>query len=913
MSSTLFFPQRPIVSENYSGLAKMKILRTNIFFMLAMFLIESPTAAHAQSNMHRADSADYKNRSLADSLRIDDLVSRMTLEEKTGQMLYNAPAIDRLGIPAYNWWNEGLHGVARAGKATVFPQAIGLAATWDSDLMSRIGDIVSTEARAKHHHSVRRGGSGIYEGLTFWAPNINIFRDPRWGRGMETYGEDPYLAGRLAVEFIRGMQGEGGRYLKTVATPKHFAVHSGPEPKRHQFDAVVSEGELMETYLPQFRDAVIEGNAQSVMCAYNRFRGIPCCGSSELLQRILRDRWGFRGYVVSDCWAIMDFFATHKVVPNMPEAAAMALEAGTDLNCGVSYDSLAFAVRNGLVSEKLVDDAVKRLFSARFRLGMFDPPDLVTYTKIPVDTVDCARHRDAALEAARKSIVLLKNEKNFLPLSKNIKSVAVIGPNADDAEVLLGNYNGIPAGPVTLLEGIRNKLKSKIYYEPGCRIAGNIPLLLNVPSSALSHGKNKPGLKAEYFDGNDFTGKPAVTKIDRSVDFNWWEETAAKGLKPDGFSVRWSGQLIPPVSGEYSVGVSVFGAAKLFLDDSLIVDLDDRHVVLTKWKNMVLEANKRYKIKMEYRDRRADASVKLLWAPPDNDLKGKAVRAAMKADAVILCLGLSPRLEGEEMDVDVPGFSGGDRSGLGLPQVQEELLEAIINTGKPTALVVLNGSAVAINRANDLVSAVVEAFYPGQAAGTAVADVLFGDYNPAGRLPVTFYASAEDLPPFEDYSMKERTYKYFTGEPLYRFGHGLSYTKFVYRDLEISPKMISPGDSITVTVSVKNAGSVAGDEVAQLYVRRPGALYPAPAISLQGFRRIHLGPGEEKSVSFWLKPKQLSAVDDGGRRSVKQGPVELSVGGRQPLASDRYGEPVTDLIVGTVEINGAEYVVGENE
>jgi beta-glucosidase len=848
----------------------------------------------------------WRNSDLPLEARVDDLVSRMTLEEKVSQMLYGAPAIDRLGIPAYNWWNEALHGVARAGKATVFPQAIGLAATFDAGLIRRAATVISDEARAKHHEAVRHGRRGIYEGLTFWSPNINIFRDPRWGRGMETYGEDPYLTGQLGVEFVRGMQGDDPHYLKTVSTPKHFAVHSGPEPERHVFDAQVDERDLRETYLPAFRATVIDAHAQSVMCAYNRFRGDPCCGSSTLLQRILRDEWGFDGYVVSDCWAIMDFYTNHKVVHTAPEAAAMALEAGTDLNCGVTYDSLTVAVRRGLVNEDLVTRSVKRLFRARFQLGMFDPPERVAYARIPPSVIDSKPHRALALDAARESIVLLKNEDRILPLKKDLGTIAVIGPNADEVELLLGNYNGTPSAPVTPLEGIRKGVSSRtrVLYARGCDVAEGLPSLEAVPASALSHQENgvrAPGLKAEYFGNNGFVGAPVRTRVDRSVDFNWWEGAPLKGMRADSFSVRWSGILTVPSPGRCALGIRVFGDVRVFLNDSLALQASDLHNVSTAWKWVTPGGP--IPLRIEYRDLRAIASVQLVWTPPDPDLLQKALEAARRADAVVMVLGLSPRLEGEEMEVKVPGFEGGDRLDLEIPRPQNELLRHVAATGKPLVVVLLNGSAVAVNDAARSAGAIVEAWYPGQAGGTAIADVLFGNTSPAGRLPVTFYQSVDQLPPFRDYAMKGRTYRYFTGTPLFPFGHGLSYTMFRYDHLQL-PARVKAGEPVTVTATVTNAGKRAGDEVVQLYLTARNASVPVPIRALEGFRRITLKAGEKQSVSFVVQPRQLSVLDRTMKRVIEPGVFGVSVGGKQPGFSGLADASTTEVVSGTFEVEG---------
>jgi beta-glucosidase len=845
--------------------------------------------------------------------RVDDLVSRLTLEEKVSQLLYNAAAVERLGIPEYNWWNEALHGVARAGRATVFPQAIGLAATWDTELMLRVATVISDEARAKHHESARQGRRGIYEGLTFWSPNINVFRDPRWGRGMETFGEDPYLTGRLAVEFVRGMQGDHPYYLKTVATPKHYAVHSGPEPDRHTFDAVVDERDLRETYLPAFRATVVEANAQSVMCAYNRFRGAACCASDELLQQILRDEWGFDGYVVSDCWAIMDIYRHHQLVETAAEAAALAVAHGTDLNCGVTYDSLVVAVERGLITEDQIDVSLSRLMRARFRLGMFDPPERVPYTSIPYSVNDSEEHQTLAVEATRKSVVLLKNEGDLLPLSREIGTIAVIGPNAHDVDVLLGNYNGVPSHPVTPLEGIWRKVapRTNVLYARGTDVAENMPSFEIVPSAALSTehaGRRVAGLKGEYYSNRDFAGEPFATRVDNTVDFNWWDEAPIAGMPADSFSIRWTGALTPPVSGHYALGVRVFGGFQLFLDDSLLVEFSDRHVVLPRWADVELEAGVAHDIRIEYQTRRADAIVQLVWARPEPRLREEALQAVARADAVIMVMGLSPRLEGEEMRVEVPGFAGGDRVDIGLPAPQQELIESIVATGVPAVLVLLNGSAVAVNWAAEHVPAILEAWYPGQAAGTAIADVLFGDYNPAGRLPVTFYKSIDQLPPFTDYNMAGKTYRYFAGEPLFPFGHGLSYTTFRYTDLEL-PARIRSGKAVEMSVRVENVGDRAGEEVVQLYVTDLEASVPVPIRALQGFRRVHLEPGEAKTVSFTLAPRQISLIDGDGRRVIEPGTFEVSVGGKQPGFSGHADAATTGVVSGRFEVVGELFVL----
>ncbi len=699
----------------------------------------------------------FQDTSLPFEARAADLVGRLTLDEKVAQMQDHAPAIPRLGIPAYNWWNEALHGVARSGLATVFPQAIGLAATWNDSLMFQVATVISDEARAKHQEYVRQDSRARYQGLTFWSPNIKIFRDPRWGRGQETYGEDPFLTGTLAVQFIRGMQGDDSTYLKTIATVKHFAVHSGPEPDRHIFNAVVSERDLHETYLRAFAMGIQDGPAWSIMCAYNRLYGKAACGSDLLLDDVLRGRWGFKGYVGSDCGAIDDIYERHRIVQTAAEAAALGVNSGTDLECGDTYASLVTAVQQGLITEARIDTAVTRLFLARVKLGMFDPPDMVRWAQIPFSVLDDSAHRALARQAARESIVLLRNRHHTLPLSKSLRTIAVIGPDADDPRMLLGNYHGEPADPVTPLRGIREALPgARVIYARGADLAEGYSGLERAPGSA-----------------------PAAADSDSAAS-----------------------------------------------------------------------------------------------------LDSAAVQAAEQADAVVLFLGLTANLEGEEMRLDVPGFKGGDRTTIDLPAPQKALLERIVKVGKPTVLVLMSGSALAVTWAQRHVNAIVEAWYPGQAAGLAIADVLFGDYNPAGRLPVTFYRSTADLPPFDDYAMAGRTYRFFTGKPLYAFGYGLSYTKFKYSHLTTSAKTLAASDSLSVAVDVKNDGKVRGDEVVQLYVRHEGSRVPRPRLDLRGYRRITLDPGQSRRVSFTLSGASLAWWDSTAQRwTVEQDRVRLQVGG----------------------------------
>lgn len=798
--------------------------------------------------------------SLSIEERVNYLVSMMTLQEKISQMVFNAPAIERLGIPKYNWWNECLHGVARNGLATVFPQAIGLAAMWNKDLMYKLAIVISDEARAKYHDAIKHDQRNIYQGLTFWSPNINIFRDPRWGRGMETYGEDPYLTGQTAVQFVKGLQGSDSKYFKTIATAKHFAVHSGPEPDRHAFNAEVSEYDFRETYLPAFRMAVQEANVQSIMCAYNRLRLKACCSNDPLLENILRKEWGFSGYVVSDCWAISDIYQFHKQTPDAASASAISVKAGTDLECGDSYPKLFDAYLNGLIKEEDLDVSLKRLFTARFKLGMFDPQVNVPYSKIPISIVASKQNHELAVKAAQSSIVLLKNDQSILPLKKNIKSIAVIGPNANDEEMLLGNYNGTPLNIVTPLAGIKNKIgKSvKINYAKGCDIAENMPTLEIISSDYLftSADKKQKGLKAEYFDNAELNGEGKL-KVDKEVNFKWLKDFELNK------SIRWSGYLIAPVSGTYEIGTAGFSAYNVFLEDSLLLKFKHDHHPTTIFKSVKLEAGKPYKIKIEFFIKQRFAQMQLMWRIPENNLEEKAVRAAKLSDVVVIFMGLSPRLEGEEMKVPVEGFKGGDRLTLDLPMIQQKLIKKIADVGKPTVLVLLSGSALSTIWEDENLPAILYAWYGGEGAGTAIADVLFGDYNPAGRLPVTVYKSVDQLPPFSDYNMKGKTYRYFDGETLYPFGFGMSYTNFDYKNLRLINDKIKSGESVKLKVDVKNIGRVYGEEVVQLYVKGRGVENYEAIKSLKGFERIALKAGETKTVEFNITPQTLEVYKEG--------------------------------------------------
>jgi beta-glucosidase len=850
--------------------------------------LPAQTAAPS-ANQATPTKAPYLDPGLPVERRVDDLVARMTLGEKISQMRDHAAPIPRLAVPKYDWWNEGLHGVAFGGYATNFPQVIGMAATWDTDLVHRMAETVSTEARAKYHQAMREDHHEMFFGLTFWAPNVNIFRDPRWGRGQETYGEDPFLTGRMAVAFVSGMQGNDPKYFKVVSTPKHFAVHSGPEPLRHGFDVKVSPRDLEDTYLPAFRAAVTETHAQSVMCAYNAVDGFPACASSMLLQDHLRSAWHFDGYVVSDCAAVADVATGHKFAPDFAHASALAVKAGTDLECGYgqgqAFPALSEAVKQGLITEAELDRAVKRLFSARFRLGMFDPPDSFAYGRIPFSEVNSAEHRKLALRAAREAIVLLKNERGFLPLSPTTRRIAVVGPTAELVQSLQGNYNGTPPDPVSPIAGIERRFKdAKVVYAQGSTLAEGFAV--PIAHTALRAADGKEGLTGEYFSTPDLGGQPVTVRVDRTVNFNWDKAVPVPGLQRNNFSVRWTGTITPPAPGEYKLGARVaFCYAcesheqfRLYLDNTLIADTTEqgKTEAVLHFDNAQPRA-----IRLEYLHATAAAGIDLTWQPPASALAQEAVAAARESDVVIAFVGLSPQLEGEEMPVKLEGFNGGDRTDIRLPKVQRDLLEALKATGKPLVIVLTSGSALAVPDEHQFASAILEAWYPGEEGGTAIAETLAGDNNPAGRLPLTFYASTDQLPPFEEYSMANRTYRYFTGKPLYGFGYGLSYSQFQYGNARLSSPLVKAGDPVTVEVDVTNTRGPAGDEVVQVYLTQPKAAL-TPLRTLAGFTRVHVEPGKTAHVAIRIDPRTLGQVDEKGERVIVPGTYGVAVGGAQP-------------------------------
>jgi len=867
------------------------------------FLAVSTIVVTAQQTVY---TYPFQNPALSEEQRVNDLVSRMTLKEKADQLLYTAPAIPRLGIPSYNWWNEALHGVARAGYATVFPQSITIANSWDEGLIYNVANAISDEARAKYHEFLRRGKTGIYQGLTFWSPNINIFRDPRWGRGHETYGEDPFLTGRMGYQFVKGMQGDDPKYLKTVATAKHYAVHSGPESLRHEFNAKVSEVDLRETYLPAFRTLIVDAGAYSVMGAYNMFRDYPCC-ANPVLYGILRNEWGFKGYIVSDCWAISDFYNYTKFAKDAAEAAAQAVKAGTDLECGVDYKNLVTAIERGLLTEEDINVAAKRIFTARFKLGMFDPDEMVPYAQIPF-FVNCSDYNNyLSRKAASESVVLLKNSGNALPLARNVKTIAVIGPNADNFESLIGNYNGIPKDPVTILKGIKNKVKpdTKVIYTEGSDLADGIHNLTVIPSHYLQTPDGKQGAFGEYFNNREMKGEPVFTRTDDNINFYWENLSPAADLPDDDFGVRWTTYLVPQESGKYYIGSWGSSSYNISVDGKEFISYQSEHHAFHNEKAIDMIAGTKYKIEVFYRNYHGDADMKLLWSRPRTGLTEKAVAAAKEADVVVLVLGLSQRLEGEEMAIKIEGFSGGDRTNLNLPAVQEQLLDAVAATGKPVIVVLTNGGALSVNKAQEKAAAILLAGYGGQQGGNAVADVIFGDYNPAGRLPVTYYKSVNQIPAFENYDMAGKTYRFFTQEPLYPFGYGLSYTAFSYSNLVLPEKIIA-GEKTSVKVTVTNTGKIEGDEVVQLYLTDEKASTTRPVRQLEGFSRINLKPGESKVVEFSLEPRQFSIINNKNKRVIEPGYFTVAVGGKQPGFKGYLDPQFTQVLTGRIRLTGKE-------
>jgi len=858
---------------NHFGKTTLLILST-----CTIFITYSVTA-------QQTSELAYMNPKLSPEQRATDLVQRMTLEEKASQLVNQARAIPRLHVPAYDWWSEALHGVTTTGT-TEFPEPIGLAATFDVSGIHEMATAIGIEGRIKHAQEERAGHSNIFEGLDFWAPNVNIFRDPRWGRGQETYGEDPFLTGRMAVAFVTGMQGDDPRYYRVISTPKHFAVHSGPEPTRHFADVDISKHDEEDTYLPAFRAAVVEGQAGSVMCAYNAINGEPACASQFLLQHTLRAAWNFQGYVVSDCGAVRDISTGHRFRPSQSQASAISLQRGMDNECidfttkvtdDHDYRPYIEAVQQGYLSEHDVDTALIRLFTARMRLGMFDPASMVPYSKIDERELDSAEHRKLARHIASESMVLLKND-GTLPL-KSAARIAIVGPLADQKAVLLGNYTGTPTHIVSVLEGMKAEFpNAKITYVPGTQFLsdeGN-----PVPASMLTTPDGKPGLKADYSSraSRGAAPTPLTSRVEPNVSLND-SNLPAEAKTGSGLSVEWSGFLTPNSTGDFLIGIKADGFARVSVDDKQIAQLSANRSSLGQ---VHLEKGHPVKIHLTYgRFGNGKIEAQLIWAPVSNAPDPTAVAAAKNADVVIAVVGITSRLEGEEMPVDLPGFVGGDRTNLDLPKAEEDLVQAVAAAGKPLLIVLMNGSALSVNWEKANANAILEAWYSGEEGGAAIAETLSGRNNPGGRLPVTFYKDVHQLPNFEDYSMKGRTYRYFEGEPLWPFGYGLSYTTFSYSNLTLPNMNINAGDPLNPSVTVSTTGKITGDEVVQLYIKFPD-VSGAPLRALRGFQRIHLEPGASQTVEFHLSARDLSMVTEAGNIIVAQGKYTLAIGGGQP-------------------------------
>ena len=853
-----------------------------------LFLSSILISATAQD----ATNLPYMNPQLTPEQRAADLVHRMTLAEKATQMQNNSAAVPRLNVPAYQWWSEALHGVINEG-VTEYPEPIGLAATFDTAGIHTMAAQIGVEGRIKHVQNAREGHTGIMGGLDFWSPNLNIFRDPRWGRGQETYGEDPFLTGRMGVAYVTGLQGDNPKYYLAIATPKHYAVHSGPEPTRHFADVDVSKHDEVDTYEPGFRAAIVEGKAGSVMCAYNAINGQPACANQYLLQDQLRGKWGFQGYVVSDCDAVRDVAANHRYRPTQAQGAAISVIRGMDNEC-VTFTSrfgepvekaYIDAVQQGFLPESTLDTALIRLFTARMKLGMFDSPDMVPYTKIDEKELDSAEHRAQARKLADEAMVLLKND-GILPLKPGIRKIAVIGPLADQTRPLFGNYAGQPTHIVSVMEGLKAEFpNATITFVPGTQFlrTDGTPL----PNSLLTTPDGKPGLKADYNEGmvrgRPMPGantKPLVSRTEANVGLN------DSNLPPEiagrkSFGVQWSGFLTPSESGDFLLGIRSAGFARLSVDDKQVAMAFGSGQISSGVGRVHLEKGQKVALSINYGSMNGKAHAELTWTKVNNAPSPEAIAAARNADVVIAVVGITSSLEGEEMPVTEPGFLGGDRTSLDLPQPEEELVEAASATGKPIAVVLMNGSALGVNWINAHANAVLDAWYPGEEGGAAIAETLSGKNNPAGRLPITFYTGVNQLPNFEDYGMANRTYRYFTGKPLYPFGYGLSYTTFKYSDLSLPAQSVAAGQPVAADVTVTNSGMIAGDEVVQLYLKFP-AVKGAPVVALRGFQRIHLEPGATQKVHFDLKNRDLGIVTEDGNPIIAQGDYTITIGGGQP-------------------------------
>ena len=823
-----------------------------------------------------AQTLPYQNPNLSAKERATDLCGRLTLEEKASLMQDQSNAIPRLGIPQFAWWSEALHGVGRNGFSTVFPSCIGMAASFDDALLERIYTAVSDEARAKNTAQRRKGSVGRYQGLSFWTPNINIFRDPRWGRGQETYGEDPYMNSRMGLAVVRGLQGPAGhKYAKLYACAKHFAVHSGPEKTRHHFNIEdLSPRDLWETYLPAFKDLVQIGGVKEVMCAYQRFEGEPCCGSNKLLHQILRDEWGFRGLVVSDCGAISDFWmpGAHGVSPDARTASAKAVLSGTDLECGSNYQTLPEAVKAGAITEEQIDRSVTKLLEARFELGDFDPDSLVEWTRIPESVIACQAHKDLALTMAREQMVLLHNKDNTLPLEKDASKIVVMGPNAADSTMMWGIYYGQPTHTVTVLEGIRNKLGPGVRYVKGCDIT---TMTENESIFGQMTGRDgKAGMSARFWNNSRMEGTPVYEgSYSSHPQFDTGGNTVfAPGVALTGFSARFDGKFTAARTETLSIRCLNDGRMRLIVNGDTLAVKHNMDEVRLEETQLKVKAGTTYDIRLDYVQFGTGASLGFDVSRIRQLTIPEVTNAIGDAGTVVFIGGISPNLEREEAKVTEVGFDNGDRTSIELPAVQRNLLKALHEAGKKVVLVNCSGSAVALTPELQTCDAILQAWYPGEQGGTAVADVLFGDYNPGGKLPVTFYKDDSQLPPFDDYDMANRTYRYFKGAPLFPFGYGLSYTTFKIG----TPAYDAASGKITVKVS--NTGKRDGVEIVQAYMRNT-ADTDGPLKSLRGFARVSLNAGETKTVEIDFPRKSFEGWDvETNTMRVVPGRYDIMVG-----------------------------------
>jgi beta-glucosidase len=845
-----------------------------------------------------AQELAFRNPQLSNEERAKDLISRLTLEEKAALMCDVSDAIPRLGIKKFNWWSEALHGLANNNDVTVFPEPIGMAASFNDNLVFKIFDATSDEVRAKYNEAMRSGKENRrFLSLSVWTPNINIFRDPRWGRGQETYGEDPYLMRRMGVAVVKGLQGpEDAKYRKLLACAKHYAVHSGPEWSRHKLNLNgIDPRDLWETYLPAFKSLVQEANVRQVMCAYQRLDDEPCCGSTRLLQNILREDWGFKHLVVSDCGAIADFYTTHNVSSTAVHASAKGVLAGTDVECqwaGHNYKQLPEAVRKGLITEKEIDVRLMRVLIGRFELGEMDNDDLVPYSKIPMSVVNNQEHRQLALDMALQSMTLLQNRENTLPLSKSLK-IAVIGPNADDEAMLWGNYNGTPVRTISILNGIKTKLPaSKIVHYKACDLVDD-----KVTQSYLAQSsfEGKRGIKATYWNTPDRSGKQVATdQINTSIKKTTaGQHEFASGVNLEGFSALYETEFVPKITEEIVFKSGATGHFELIVNGEPLIKYDNWRTLPSRTP-LKVEAGKKYKIEIHFAQlNNWQANIEFDFGKEVDVDYTNLINKLKGIDVVVFVGGLSGKLEGEEMPVSYPGFKGGDRTNIELPSVQRNCLKALKDAGKKVIFVNCTGSAIALTPEIETCQAILQAWYAGESGGQAVADVLFGDYNPSGKLPVTFYKNSDQLPDIEDYSMKNRTYR-FMDDALFPFGFGLSYTTFNFGQAKLSSAKIARNETVSLTIPVTNAGKRTGTEIVQIYVRNTGD-NDGPIRTLRAFQRVELAAGKTTQVEIVLKSEAFEFFDrETGKMAVTPGEYEIQYG-NSSRAEDLKTERVTVL------------------